>query len=273
MLGFCLVGLAILNIMIIILLFKACWYNEFLKEVLDAGRPINRCPDGDFKDVTQAQADLWAFFENQTYEQWKRNFGFAHPHGAWAKNSGTLAKPAYDGSSEIYACDNNAKDIKECAGDNTVDRVYTSFLTSEASFKAADFFYNPTTAHTKTNPVTGAHPVAAVDMTSKICETIASDKSSGTYGTHFSEFDTAGKATNACYAFTRESLCTLWEATADVVHGTGKTAITSPNAANCKTWTYDTTVGHVGWTSVNKNWGDAMSAYKGTNVLQKSGGW
>jgi len=54
-LGFVLVGLAILNIMIIILLFKACWYNEYLKEVLAAVRPIDNCPDGDFAHIEAAQ--------------------------------------------------------------------------------------------------------------------------------------------------------------------------------------------------------------------------
>jgi len=200
-LGFVLVGLGVLNIMIIILLFKACWYNEFLKEVLDAGRPINRCPDGDFKDVTQAQADLWAFFENQTYEQWKRNFGFAAPHGAWAKNSGTLAKPAYNGSDAITICDEAHK--AECAKKDTADYVYYDTLSSNASFKVSDFFYTPSAGVTKTTAVTGAHPVASVDMTEKLCKNSA-------YGTHFSEYDSTGKATNACYSFTRESLCTLW---------------------------------------------------------------
>jgi len=33
-LGFVLVGLGVLNIMIIILIFKAAWYNGFLKEIV-----------------------------------------------------------------------------------------------------------------------------------------------------------------------------------------------------------------------------------------------
>jgi inorganic pyrophosphatase len=45
-LGFVLVGLAILNIMIIILIFKACWYNQYLNDALAAGRPIDQCPPG-----------------------------------------------------------------------------------------------------------------------------------------------------------------------------------------------------------------------------------
>jgi len=45
-LGFVLVGLAVLNIMIIVLIFKACWYNEYLDKALAAGRPIDYCPAG-----------------------------------------------------------------------------------------------------------------------------------------------------------------------------------------------------------------------------------
>jgi len=94
-LGFVLVGLAILNIMIIILLFKACWYNEFLDQVLASGRPIDHCPAGAFTTfkstsintgevtshtgVEETQTAIWAYFEKHTYEQWQRNFAAANP--------------------------------------------------------------------------------------------------------------------------------------------------------------------------------------------------
>merc|ERR1712166_1670966 len=94
-LGFVLVGLAILNIMIIILLFKACWYNEFLDQVLASGRPIDHCPAGAFTTfkstsintgevtshtgVEETQKAIWAYFETHTYDQWQRNFAAAHP--------------------------------------------------------------------------------------------------------------------------------------------------------------------------------------------------
>lgn len=69
-LGFCLVGLGVLNIMIIILLFKACWYNRFLKMALAAGQPISRCPASSDAGMIAAQADLWTYFKKQTWYQW-----------------------------------------------------------------------------------------------------------------------------------------------------------------------------------------------------------
>jgi len=70
-LGFVLVGLAILNIMIIILIFKACWYNEFLKKALAAGMPIDQCPAGSHEGMVKAQAEIWKFFDAQFFAQWK----------------------------------------------------------------------------------------------------------------------------------------------------------------------------------------------------------
>lgn len=43
-LGFVLVGGGVLNIMIIIFIFKAGWYNEWLKRLMLAGVPVNQCP-------------------------------------------------------------------------------------------------------------------------------------------------------------------------------------------------------------------------------------
>ena len=78
-LGFVLVGLAILNIMIIILIFKACWYNEFLNEALQAGMPIDNCPVGSHAGMVTAQAQIWKFFEAETYKQWVTGYNAAHP--------------------------------------------------------------------------------------------------------------------------------------------------------------------------------------------------
>jgi hypothetical protein len=50
-----LVGLGVFNIMIIILIFKAAWYNEFLAEVVKAGRPNDYCPPGTNSGFVQAQ--------------------------------------------------------------------------------------------------------------------------------------------------------------------------------------------------------------------------
>lgn len=57
-LGFVLVGGGVLNIMIIIFIFRAGWYNDWLKRVLEAGQPFDRCPAGDHKSFLAAQATL-----------------------------------------------------------------------------------------------------------------------------------------------------------------------------------------------------------------------
>ena len=69
-LGFVLVGLAILNIMIIILIFKACWYNEYLGRALAAGQPMNNCPAGTNVDFEAAQKQVWAKFEELQLSYW-----------------------------------------------------------------------------------------------------------------------------------------------------------------------------------------------------------
>ena len=59
-LGFCLVGLGVLNIMIIIMIFKVGWYDEYLTYAVEAGRPVNRCPNvlADKEGFTWANAQL-----------------------------------------------------------------------------------------------------------------------------------------------------------------------------------------------------------------------
>jgi len=44
--------------MIIILIFKAAWYNEYLSDVVKAGRPNNHCPAGNYQGFTDAQLYL-----------------------------------------------------------------------------------------------------------------------------------------------------------------------------------------------------------------------
>jgi hypothetical protein len=65
--------------MIIILIFKACWYNEFLNEALAAGMPIDNCPLGSHTGMVAAQAQIWKFFEAETYKQWVTGYNAAHP--------------------------------------------------------------------------------------------------------------------------------------------------------------------------------------------------
>lgn len=76
-LGFVLVGMGIMNIMIIILLFKACWYNKFLKDICAAGRPFNRCPAGDYTGFTSANTELGTMYSDEKtnlYNAWYTAF-------------------------------------------------------------------------------------------------------------------------------------------------------------------------------------------------------
>jgi len=80
-LGFCLVGLAILNIMIIILIFKACWYNQYLTKALAAGQPMNNCPKGNNVDFLAAQKQVWAKFEELQLSYWAAGYSAFNPAG------------------------------------------------------------------------------------------------------------------------------------------------------------------------------------------------
>jgi hypothetical protein len=82
-LGFVLVGLGVLNIMIIILLFKACWYNSFLKMALAAGQPIDRCPTGtsSVDAMSGAQKQLWTYFKDLQHTQWARTMTDYYQYG------------------------------------------------------------------------------------------------------------------------------------------------------------------------------------------------
>lgn len=127
-LGFVLVGLAILNIMIIILLFKACWYNHYLEQAIAAGKPINRCPDGDHEHVAAAQNNLWLAFETLTHEQWARAYKAANQFGVYATKSGDVTS---------YTACTSAKDTK-CADKLNVIDAATSF----AEFAKSSHYYS-----------------------------------------------------------------------------------------------------------------------------------
>jgi hypothetical protein len=205
-LGFCLVGLAILNIMIIILLFKACWYNAYLDEVLASGRPINRCPDGDNATVELAQSQIWTAFESQTYAQWARNFKAAYPLGAKAENTGTVAAPKFDWNNlsrcvESDKC-NSAADTATTTGAHAVTgQVYMTTMSSVETFRSSSVYYTPKAGDDTYTTGTGAAAVSHT-MTKAQC-----DK---TPGSHFPGTDVLGAATNACYTFVQHPLCDLW---------------------------------------------------------------
>lgn len=129
-LGFVLVGLAILNIMIIILLFKACWYNHYLEQAIAAGKPINRCPEGDHEHVAAAQNNLWLAFETLTHEQWARAYKAANQFGVYAHNNG-------------YEACTSAKDAN-CAGAKNVIDAATSFTEFAKSSHYHSFYKGDT---------------------------------------------------------------------------------------------------------------------------------
>jgi hypothetical protein len=80
-LGFVLVGLGILNIMILVLIFKAAWYNKYLEELCVAGKPFNQCPAGDNKGFVAANAELKSMFDAfalADYHKWYDAMGAWH---------------------------------------------------------------------------------------------------------------------------------------------------------------------------------------------------
>jgi hypothetical protein len=148
-LGFVLVGLAILNIMIIILLFKACWYNEYLKQAVAAGKPINRCPEGDAVHVAAAQNNLWRAFEELTHTQWARAYHAANRFGVYKDTAGAITHCA------------SATDAK-CKGALNIIKAQTTF----DMFTKSTEYYNAV-GHTVMTPKNGN--VAAVDWTKATC--------------------------------------------------------------------------------------------------------
>jgi hypothetical protein len=102
--------------MIIILLFKACWYNQYLKMALAAGQPISRCPADTAAGMSGAQSDLWTFFQQQTYDQWKRTFTQYYRYGVETVDgklkSCTHAAPCTGTANKIATYTTNAEFLK-----------------------------------------------------------------------------------------------------------------------------------------------------------------
>jgi len=46
--------------MILILLFKACWYDKYIKEIVAAGKPYDHCPVATNAGFTAANAGLYS---------------------------------------------------------------------------------------------------------------------------------------------------------------------------------------------------------------------
>jgi len=87
-LGFVLVGMGILNIMILILLFKACWYNHYLKAVCASGKPYNMCPAGTNKGFVAANTELWNMLVAKKDEAYAAYYkGYTTYHDTWCKDA------------------------------------------------------------------------------------------------------------------------------------------------------------------------------------------
>jgi len=164
-LGFCLVGLGVLNIMIIILLFKACWYNEYLKQALAAKMPVDQCEAGSVAGMTAAQDYLWKEFDNLQYTQWYNNWKQFYPFGV--KN--TAAKGA---ATPVYEPCTSAE--HSAAGSKCESDMATFF--DPKYFQASTKYVNKVTYHADaTAAQTTPTVVAAVPWTATTCATANAD--------------------------------------------------------------------------------------------------
>lgn len=162
-LGFCLVGLGVLNIMIIILLFKACWYNEYLKQALAAKMPVDQCEAGSAAGMTKAQDYLWSEFDKLQYTQWYNNWKQFYPFGA--KNAGTATAPSY------VACTS----AEHSAAKSTCESDMATFFDPKY-FQASTKYVNKVTySADATAAQTTPTVVAAVPWTATTCATANAD--------------------------------------------------------------------------------------------------
>lgn len=77
-----------MNIMIIIFIFKAGWYNEWLKKIAAAGKPHNNCPAGNNADFVKAQTTLNGLFATYVDGQYATYVNaFTKYHDTWCKTA------------------------------------------------------------------------------------------------------------------------------------------------------------------------------------------
>jgi len=89
-LGFVLVGGGVMNIMIIIFIFKAGWYNEWLQRVIKAGQPQDNCPAGNHTAFVAAQTklnDAWTLYVDGKYLAFAN--AFVKKHTTWCTDGAT----------------------------------------------------------------------------------------------------------------------------------------------------------------------------------------
>jgi hypothetical protein len=195
-LGFVLVGLGVLNIMIIILLFKACWYNTYLEQAVAAGMPVNHCPLGNdakgsnaagqlaksLKEVggfTWAQEQIWIRFEQLQQASWVASFNNFYSNDAAGKTA--LGKGADDLDTYFRA-----------------SSVYYQGLTPVLTYKNGD---NKVVPNTKDHCL-----VPGKDATAAQKAYIANNV-----------FD---DATHGCIHMVQKSICDLWTAATTTLKAT-----------------------------------------------------
>jgi H(+)-translocating pyrophosphatase len=132
-LGFVLVGFGVLNIMIIIFIFKAGWYNEWLKKIAAAGKPHNNCPAGNNVDFVKAQTTLNGLFATYVDGQYAAFVnGFTKFHNTWCKDAPVFS--SWDTTWKTYIDATANKDCK----DYLYDRKAWNAASTDCKYVAAD---------------------------------------------------------------------------------------------------------------------------------------
>jgi len=119
-LGFVLVGGGVLNIMIIIFIFKAGWYNEWLQRVIEAGQPVNNCPAGNHLAFVKAQDTLnnkWTAYVDGKYLAFANSF--VNTHTDWCKDGKTQVFKTMAEATTYFTTATNIVKVNCKNGDHT----------------------------------------------------------------------------------------------------------------------------------------------------------
>jgi inorganic pyrophosphatase len=192
-LGFVLVGLGVLNIMIIILLFKACWYNTYLDQAVAAGVPVDHCPHGN--DVagtttkgelathisqrggfTWAQDQIWIRFEQIQQASWVASFNNYYSNDAAGKTA--LGKAAED---------------------------------LDTYFRASSVYWE------------GKTPVTTTGTVTKVAETEVECLGTTGHADATQLHSVWDKSSHSCTLMVQKSICDLWTAATTTLKATAKT--------------------------------------------------
>lgn len=239
-LGFCLVGLGVLNIMIIILLFKACWYNEYLKEALAAKMPVNQCEAGSIDGMKKAQAYLWGQFETLQFNQWYNNWKEFYPFGVKNAAVSKTAAPVW-----VACTDADTKVVgNTCA--SSMSNFDAKFFKGQSEYVTLDSWSAVQTAATKASA--GHAATSAVAWTKDTCVTANADNSGVV---------TVFNKDASCSTWVKKSICKLWTQTTTHAATTTELKWTSNNCQTGQTYAAQT-----GALVKDKTFGDAFTAYE-----------